>query len=80
MTEDERAEARTHDSRTRAREGDYRSARIGSAITLTLVVATIVILDAIDHAYEVSPVVLTALLATIAALLSIEARSIMGRK
>lgn len=60
----------------RARQGDYRAARIGAAITLTLVVATVTILDAFDPTYETSPVVLAALLGTIIALLGIEARSI----
>lgn len=58
----------------RAREGDYRIARIGAAAALTGVLVVILILDAIVPGYELSPVTLAALCGTIATLVGVEIR------
>jgi len=63
-----------------ARQGDYRAARIGSAVALTVAVCFIVVLDALDPAREANPIILAALLGTVVTLLGIEARSIVGGK
>ena len=54
------------------RRVDYTTARIVSAITLTLAVVVIVLVDAISDTYEASPATLVALLGTVCALLAVE--------
>lgn len=59
-----------------SRRSDYRQARIGAAAALVGVVVLIVIVDAFSVAYELSPVVLAALLGTVAALVGVELRGL----
>jgi hypothetical protein len=64
----------------RGREGDYRAARVGSAVTLTAVLALMLLVDAISSEYEPSHVTLALIAGTILTLLGIEAGSwIRGR-
>lgn len=58
------------------RRDDYRAARIGAALALTFAVLFILIVDAVSSSYEASPVVLGAVLGTIATLVGVE---ILGR-
>lgn len=58
------------------RRDDFRQARIGAALALTSAVLFILIVDAISPTYEASPVVLGAVLGTIATLVGVE---ILGR-
>lgn len=62
------------------RETAYRVARIGIAAALTLVLALLLILDAVSPEYNLSEITLTALLFTILTLLGIEAAEIIGRR
>jgi len=68
------------DDEPRVRQGDYRAARIGSAVALTVAVCFIVVLDALDPAREANPIILAALLGTVVTLLGIEARNLVGGK
>lgn len=61
-----------------APERDYRLARIAVAGLLTVAVVVLLLADAASEAYDVSPVVLVALLGTIAALLGIEGLRFLG--
>lgn len=61
------------------RQGDYRLARISSASALTIVLAFIIVLDAFSPEYQVSEIVVGALLAGIATLLGIEGISSLRR-
>lgn len=54
------------------RQGDYRAARMGAAGALVVVVVFMVVIDAVNPDYEVSPLILLPLLGTIGALLGIE--------
>lgn len=55
-----------------ARRGDYRAARIASALTLIVVVGMILIWDAISPAYEANPLLVTSVLGAAAALMGVE--------
>jgi hypothetical protein len=54
------------------RAADFRLARIGAAAALIGVLVFILIFDAVDPAYQVDPIVITALLGTLGTLLGIE--------
>lgn len=54
------------------RKDDYRQARIGAAAALVVVVLLILLIDAINVDYEASPIVVGAILGTIAALMGVE--------
>jgi hypothetical protein len=62
-----------------ARSGDYRVARISAATALTLVLGFIVVLDAFSPTYQVSEIVVGALIAGVATLLGIEGLSAFRR-
>ena len=57
---------------SRARDGDYRMARIGAALAITSIVVVLVFLDAIVPSYTISPTVLVVLVSAILGLLGVE--------
>lgn len=61
-----------------SRRSDYRGARIGAAAALVLVVVFSLVIDATSPEFEVSALVLAALLGAILTLLGLEVRSITG--
>lgn len=67
------------DSKT-PRAADYRLARIGAATALVVVIAFLLVFDALSPDYQASDVTLTALLGTVMTLLGIEALSLLGRR
>ncbi len=56
----------------RSRTGDYRAARIGAAAGLTFAVVLMLIIDALSHDFEASPVTLGVLATLIAGLLAVD--------
>jgi len=70
-------ETRQPDDEPRA--GDYRLARISAAIALTIVLVFILVLDGLSIEYQVSEIVVGALIAGIATLLGIEGLSALRR-
>lgn len=63
------------------RSGDYRTARIASALTLTGVVVALLLVDAVSSDYDLDPIVLVTLMTTILTLLGLEAASVLrGRQ
>lgn len=72
-------EPRPEDERDEEREGDYRIARTSAAVALTIVTVFILVLDGISLDYQVSEIVVGALLAGIATLLGIEGLSSLRR-
>jgi len=61
------------------RASDYRIARISAAAAFTLVLVCILVLDALSTDYQVSEIVVGALIAGIATLLGIEGLSSLRR-
>lgn len=60
-----------------AREGDYREARIGAAMALTIVLMILPLWDAWDQRYEISPVAFFGLIIAILVLLGREVPAIL---
>ena len=60
----------------RTRVDDYRSARIGAAAALTIVLVVLLVLDVAVPGYDISPEVLLPLLGAILALLGLEASAL----
>ena len=56
----------------RARSGDYRTARIGAALGLTVAVVLVMLIDAFSNDYETSPITLGVLATLIAGLLAVD--------
>lgn len=75
MTRDEREPG----DEDQSREADYRIARISAASALTIVLGFIIVLDAFSPTYQVSEIVVGALIAGIATLLGIEGLSAFRR-
>lgn len=65
-----------HDEHRHHREGDYRIARIATALTLTIVLAALLLIDALSAEYEVNPVTEAILVGAVVTLLGLEAASI----
>jgi hypothetical protein len=63
------------DKRDPARSADYHHARVGAAAALTAAVIFLLVDDALSGSYEVSAVVVAAILGTIGALVGIEIRT-----
>lgn len=68
------------DERDRGRSGDYRGARIGAATAFVAAIVFLLVWDAVsaDH-YDVSPIVLTILVAAVLTLLGLEALDFLRR-
>ena len=60
------------DHRDGARSGDYRAARVGAALALTVAVVLMVLIDALSPDYDASPITLGILGTLIAGLLAVE--------
>jgi hypothetical protein len=65
----------TSDGPERRRSTDYHQARIGAAAALVGVLVLVLLIDALSTEYEVSPLVVAAVLGTVGALVGIEVRS-----
>jgi hypothetical protein len=57
------------------RADDYRQARIGAASALVVALLLILLIDALSADYEASPIVVGAILGTIATLVGVEIRA-----
>ena len=60
------------DDRRGSRTDDYRAARAGAALALTIAIITILLIDAFSPAYEVSAVTVGVLATLIAGLLAVD--------
>jgi hypothetical protein len=56
----------------RTRSSDYRAARVGAALGLTVAIVLVMVIDALSPAYEASPVTLGVLATLIAGLLAVD--------
>ena len=74
MADDDRKAVGTGQDR-RSRGLDYQQARIGAAAALVMALILVLLIDAVSHEYEVSPLVAAAILGTIGALVGVEIRS-----
>jgi len=74
VADDDRKAVGTGQDR-RSRGLDYQQARIGAAAALVTVLIMVMLIDALSNEYEVSPLVVAAILGTIGALVGIEIRS-----
>ena len=63
------------DDEEQVRADDYRQARIGAAAALVVALFFLLLIDALSPAYEASPIVVGALLGTIATLVGVEIRA-----
>jgi hypothetical protein len=60
------------DDRRGSRGGDYRAARAGAALALTIAIFVVLVIDALSADYEASPVTLGVLATLIAGLLAVD--------
>lgn len=56
----------------RTRSSDYRAARVGAALGLTIAIVLVMVIDALSPEYEASPVTLGVLATLIAGLLAVD--------